>query len=179
MENSFQEQILASLQRQEKLLEKLLAAQAKGRLGFHQDAGTVRIYCNRSNNCLWYKLDNGNPLPIIHNALTGCIADLRFEKVERRGKEVHKLLTAIDADKQYLLESGFDSHFSKCILSAIAILTQIQLQQPITIAVAPGDDEAVLFARIYSGSEYIKVGYDSDTNFREVSKAAIANVRKL
>lgn len=167
------------MDRQEYLLEQILLALNKPALGFHQDAGSIKIYCNRSNNCLWYKLVSGSPVAIQETSLTGYLKGLCFEKVERRGKEVHKLLTTIEADHEYILESGFDSHFSKCLLSAIAVLDRTQLQQPITIVVSPGDDEAVLFARVYAGKQYIKVSYDSDSDFRAIAKAAITNVRSI
>ena len=145
-------QLIASLTRQEQLLQQLISVLNKPRLGFHSDAGVTRIYCNRSNGCLWYTLANGStPVAIQQTALTGYLKELKFERVQRRGKEVCKLLITIEADGVYLLESGYDSHFSKCLLSAIASLTPQQLMQPVTISPAAGDDEAVLFARLYVG----------------------------
>lgn len=174
-------QLLASLTRQEELLKQLISVinkLDKPRLGFHNDAGVTRIYCNRSNGCLWYTLANGTtPVPIQQTALTGYLRELKFERVQRRGKEVCKLLLTVEADGMYQLESGYDSHFSKCILSAIAILNPQQLKQPVTISPAAGDDDAVLFARLYVGSEYIKAPYGDNTSFREFSLQAIDNVK--
>ena len=159
-------------------LTQLVSALNKPRLGFHSDAGTTRVYCNRSNGCLWYTLKDGDtPVEIQHTALTGYLRELKFERVQRRGKEVCKLLITIDADGKYLLESGHDAHFSKCVLSAIALLTLQEASKPITISVSPGDEDSVLFARIYAGNEYIKASYGEDTNFREISKRAIAVVK--
>ncbi|GEM_PF-585604 len=172
-------QLIASLNRQEQLLQQLISVINKPRLGFSDNFGTTRIYCNRSNGCLWYTLANGStPVAIQQTALTGYLRELKFERVQRRGKEVCKLLLTIEADGMYLLESGHDSHFSKCVLSAIASLDHKQLKQPVTIAVAPGQDEAVLFSRLYVGSEYIKSSYNDATDFRETSKLAINNVRQ-
>ncbi|MEO0840954.1 MAG: hypothetical protein AAFS12_00530 [Cyanobacteria bacterium J06632_19] len=173
------EQLIASLTRQEKLLQQLISVINKPRLGFHTDAGVTRIYCNRSNGCLWYTLSNRTtPVAIQQTALTGYLRELKFERVQRRGKEVCKLLLTIEADGVYLLESGYDSHFSKCVLSSIASLSPQQLMQPITISPAAGDDDAVLFARLYVGSEYVKASYGDKTNFREISKLAISNVKQ-
>jgi hypothetical protein len=172
-------QLIASLTRQEQLLQQLISVLNKPRLGFHDDAGVTRIYCNRSNGCLWYTLANGStPVEIQQTALTGYLRELKFERVQRRGKEVCKLLLTIEADGVYLLESGYDSHFSKCILSAIASLSPQQLTEPVTIAVSPGDDDNVLFARVYISSEYIKAPYGDNTNFREISKLAINTVKQ-
>jgi hypothetical protein len=96
---------------------------------------------------------------------------LKFEKVERRGKEVYKLLTTIQADKLYSLESGYDSHFSKGLLMALAALNAQQIQQPITIQPAAGDDDAVLFCRVWAGSEIIKAPYNDDTDWREIAQS--------
>ncbi|MEO0935762.1 MAG: hypothetical protein AAFY21_19110 [Cyanobacteria bacterium J06641_2] len=172
-------QLIASLTRQEQLLQQLISVLNKPRLGFSDNFGTTRIYCNRSNGCLWYTLANGStPVAIQQTALTGYLRELKFDRVIRRGKETCKLVITIEADGVYQLESGYDSHFSKCVLSAIASLNHKQLKQPVTIAVAPGDDDNVLFARVYLGSEYIKTQYKDNTNFREISKLAINTVKQ-
>lgn len=171
-------QLIASLTRQEQLLQQLVSALNKPRLGFHNDAGITRIYCNRSNGCLWYTLANGStPVAIQQTALTGYLRELKFDRVTRRGKETCKLLITIEGDKMYQLESGYDSHFSKCLLSAIASLTPQKLMQPVTIAVQPGNDDNVLFSRVYLGAEYIKAPYGDNTDFREISKLAISNIK--
>ncbi len=170
-------EIIKLLHRQNELLEQIANNLNNSHLGFHDDAGVTRVYCNRSNGFLWYTLANGTPVEIKQSALTGYLRELKFERVMRRGKEVCKLCLNIEADGMYLLESGYDSHFSKCVLSAIALLTPEQLRQPITIAVSPGSDDAVLFARVYFGAEYIKAPYTQHTNFRKVAKQAISAVK--
>lgn len=172
-------QLLASLARQESLLQQLITSINKPKLGLHNDAGTCKIYCNRQHGFLWYTLSDGNPTPITAIALTGYVKQLRFEKVERRGREVHKLLTTIEGDKLYILESGHDSHFSKGLLSAIAILTPQQLHQPITISPQAGDDDNVLFCRVYVESELIKALYSDATDWRATARKAIDNVKAL
>ncbi len=169
--------LIEALTEQNQLLKQLLAATNKPRLGLHDDCGTVKIYCNRSNNCNWYRIINGEVSPVNSTALTGYLKDLRFEKCDRRGKEVWKLLTTIQADKTYVLESGYDSHFTKSLLSAIASLTPDQILNPVTISPRQGDDDQVLFARVWIGSEYIKGQYSQDMDFREVAKRAIAVVK--
>lgn len=171
-------QLIAALARQEELLKKLLATLDKPRLGLHSDAGTIYIYANRQHHCNWYTLDaDRNPQPITHTVVTGYIRGLKFERVERRGRECHKLLTTVEADRTYILESGHDSHFSKCVLSAIATLTPQQLLQPITLQPVAGDDDSVLFCRLWVGSELVKAPYDDTTDWRETAKRALALVR--
>lgn len=170
-------QLLSALNRQQQILEMILSTLERPKFGFHSDAGTVFVYCNRHNGCLWYTLTNGEPTSINNTALTGYLRQLRFEKVQRRGKECHKLLTTIQGDRLYLLESGYDSHFSKGLLATVATLTPQNLLQPITIQPQEGDDDSVLFCRLWIGNELVKAPYSDETDWREVAKRAIANVK--
>jgi hypothetical protein len=100
---------------------------------------------------------------------------LRFENTERRKKESCKLLITVQADRTYILESGYDTHFSKCILAAIATLTPEQLYSPITLQPHPGTtDESVLFCRVWVNSELVMASYNEQSDWREISKQAIA-----
>ncbi len=170
-------QLLATLTRQEELLKRLIAVLDKPKLGLHDEAGICKIYCNRQHGSLWYTLRDGEPAPINATGLTGYIKELKFEQTERRGKPCHKLVSTIQADRVYLLESGYDTHFSKGLLVAVAQITPHQLLSPITIQPSPGDDDSVLFCRVWAGSEYVKVSYDESVNWRDLAKQAISKVR--
>ncbi|MUH00626.1 hypothetical protein F7734_53510 [Scytonema sp. UIC 10036] len=170
-------QLIALLKAQQQLLEKIASSLDKSKLGLHNDVGSLKIYCNRQHGSLWYTLKDGQASPITATALSGYLKELKFEQTERRGKPCHKLLATIAADKLYILESGHDTHFSKGLLVAVALLTPQQLLQPITIQPVAGDDESVLFCRVWCGSEYIKASYDDSVNWREIAKAAIAVVK--
>ena len=170
-------ELLAALMRQEELLKQLVAAINKPKLGLHSEAGSSKIYCNRHNGYLWYTLNNSEASAITQTALTGYLRELKFEKCERRGKEVHKLLATIQADRMYILESGHDTHFTKSILAAIATLTPQQLYSPVTIQPQAGTDENVLFCRVWVESELVIASYNEESNWREISKQAIAVVR--
>lgn len=167
-------ELLAALMRQEELLKQLVAAINKPKLGLHSEAGSSKIYCNRQHGGLWYTL-NGEPSDVPQTALTGYLKELRFENTERRKKETCKLLITMQADRTYILESGYDTHFSKCILAAIATLTPQQLYSPITLQLTPGTtDENVLFCRVWVESELVMASYNEQTDWREVSKQALA-----
>ncbi|MBD2533480.1 hypothetical protein H6G97_29540 [Nostoc flagelliforme FACHB-838] len=175
--------LLAALMRQEELLKQLIASINKPKLGLHSEAGNCKIYCNRHNGSLWYTLSNNEVTPIASTALTGYLRELKFEKCERRSKEVYKLLATIQADRTYILESGHDTHFTKSILAAMpaatrsgnATLTPQQLYSPITLQPTPGTtDENVLFCRVWVESELVMASYNEETNWREVSKQALA-----
>lgn len=176
-------ELLAALMRQEELLKQLVAAINKPKLGLHSEAGSCKIYCNRHNGSLWYTLNNSEASAITQTALTGYLKELKFEKCERRGKEVYKLLITIQADRPYILESGHDTHFAKSVLAAMpaatrsgnATLTPEQLYSPITLQPQPGTtDENVLFCRIWVGSELVMASYNEQTDWREISKQALA-----
>ncbi|BBD70439.1 hypothetical protein NIES4072_68050 [Nostoc commune NIES-4072] len=168
-------EILAALMRQEELLKQLVAAINKPKLGLHSEAGSCKIYCNRHNGSLWYTLSNNEVTAIASTALTGYLRELKFEKCERRSKEVYKLLATIQADRTYILESGHDTHFTKSILAAIATLTPEQLYSPITLQPTPGTtDENVLFCRVWVESELVMASYNEQSDWREISKQAIA-----
>lgn len=137
----------------------------------------MRVYANRSNGGLWYTITDGQVQLIPHTALTGYLTDISFPKVERRGKECVKLQVTMQGDRTYLIEAGHDSHFSKGFLSAVALLLPAQVQSPITLSPQAGEDDSVLFCRVYSGGQLVKGPYDDGTDFRLVAKAAIAAAR--
>lgn len=171
-------QILAALTRQTELLQAILDHLQRPRLGFGDGAGALKIYCNRQHGSLWYRLDADNtPIAIPHPALTGYLRDIAFARVERRGKETVKLQASLTGDRPYILEAGHDSHFSKGFLSAIASLTPAQIRQPITIAPQPGQDESVLFCRVYCGGVAVIQPYSEETDWRGVATRAIALVK--
>ena len=167
--------LFAALMRQEELLKQLVAAINKPKLGLHSDAGSCKIYCNRQHGGLWYTLSNSEPSAVPQTALTGYLKELRFENTERRKKETCKLLITIQADRTYILESGYDTHFSKCILAAIATLTPQQLYSPITLQPQPGTtDENVLFCRVWVESELVMASYNEQTEWRQIWEQALA-----
>ncbi|WP_416674034.1 hypothetical protein [Egbenema bharatensis] len=153
--------------------------QRKYSLGFCESPRPKYIYCNRSQGGLWYFLaDDANrtPLPIEQPALT-CIVDrLEFKQVERRGRETWKTHLHVKSDRPYILEAGYDSNFSRSLISALAVMTSLQLQQPITIEVQAAESEEVLFCRVYTNNELVFAPWDEQTDWRKVARRAIANI---
>jgi hypothetical protein len=163
---------------QNTLLHQLIdLLQQKQPLGFSEAPRARYIYCNRSNNCLWYWLNDAREvMPIPQTALTCLVEKLEFKQVERRGKETWKIHLHVRADRRYILEAGYDSNFSKSLLSVLSILTPPQLQQPLTIEVQAADSDEVLFSRVYLDGEVIFAPWDESTSWKVVAKRAIANV---
>ena len=160
------------------LLQQLVDTLQQGRnLGFGESPKARFIYCNRSNNCLWYWLNDAREVvPISHSALTCYVEKLEFRQVERRGKETWKTHLHVRGDRRYILEAGYDSNFSKSLLSALAALTPEQLQQTITIEAQAADSDEVLFCRAYINGDLIFAPWDEQTDWRFIAKRAIANI---
>lgn len=140
----------------QQLIDLLQQKQSLQPLGFSEAPRPRYIYCNRSQNCLWYWLNDGREVvPILQTALTCVVEKLEFKQVERRGKDTWKIHLHVRADRRYILEAGYDSNFSKSLLSALSVMTAAQLQQPVTIEVQAADSDEVLFCRVYVNGELI------------------------
>jgi hypothetical protein len=167
-------ELISLLQEQNALLQGILNSLSQPKLGPLETApGSVRVYCNRDRcpGALWYTVVNGEPVPFPYKAIRGYLTGLKFEQVERRGKPAWKLYTTLNCG--YELESGYDSVFSKGLLSAIASLTPEQVQQPVTIGVAPGDDESVLLSRFWLADDSLAFAkWDEQTDWRAVAQTA-------
>lgn len=175
-------QLLAAIAQQNELLAQILHYLKQPhsiKLGLTEAPASLKIYANRSNGGLWYTVKDGEVQPIGATALTGYLQEIKFEQVERRGKPVTKLQAYFKGDRPYCIESGYDSHFSKGLMAAIASMERDQLQQPITLQPQPGQDESVLFCRVYDvAGEPIKVSYNDETDWRSISVRAIKNIRE-
>ncbi len=166
------------LTQQNALLQQLIdLLQQKQPLGFSEAPRPRYIYCNRSQNGLWYWLNDAREVvQIPQTALTCLIDKLEFKQVERRGKETWKIHLHVRADRRYILEAGYDSNFSKSLLSALSVMTPQQLQQPITIELQAAEADEVLFCRVYANGELVFAPWDESTTWKVVAKRAIANV---
>jgi hypothetical protein len=139
----------------------------------------IFVFCNRKHGGVWYTLDAQNqPKNIVHEALTGVIRKIEFKQVERRRAETSKLHCYIEGERQYILESGATSHFSKGLLSAIASMPYDELRKPITIAPsATSNNPEVLFCNVYQGEQQVFAPYDDQTDWKSLSRTAKDNVR--
>lgn len=178
VESPAAQQIAQQIAQQNVLLQQLIGLlRQQQTLGFGESPRPRFIYCNRSNNCLWYWLNDAREVvPIAETALTGMIEKLEFKQVERRGKDTWKVHLHVKADCRYVLEAGYDSNFSKSLLAALATLSPQQLQQPVTIEVQAAEADEVLFCRLYHKGELVFAPWDETTNWKVVAKQAIAHV---
>lgn len=166
--------LATALAEQTALLQRIALKLEQPKLGLHNGGGMTIIYANRQHGSLWYRLGSDrNPVGIEETALTGYCTKIEFPRVERRGKEVAKLQITIQGDRPYIVECGYDSNFAKGFLATIALMSPFQLRQPITICPSPGDDDKVLFCRVYQNGLPIFASYGEDTDWRLTAKAAI------
>lgn len=170
------------LKEQNTLLRAVLAEQNKPFTGFSDRPPRQPqwVFVGRNADSCWYTLDkDGQQVPIPQRALTGYIWALSFEKVERRGKECHKLNVTVRTDDQiYIVSSGHDTCFSKSLIATIVVMKPEQLRASVTVAVAPGEDESVVWARLYA-PDYIKAPtWDEHADWRAVASKAIATVQE-
>ncbi len=143
-------------------------------LGFCESPRRRKIFANRSNNCLWYFLDDEmKVVPIVQTAISCYIEKLEFQSLKRRGKDVWKTLLHIRADRPYVVEAGHDSNFTKCLLSALAACSPEWLKQPIVLEVQSAESEEVLFCRIYANGDLIFAPWNEETNWRTTARLAI------
>lgn len=166
--------IVANLER----LVQVLSPQQK--MGFGDAPKSEQwIFCNRGNGGCWYSLDaDSNPVVLPHGSLTGYIRQLEFTKAIRRNKECWKLHATIEADRVYILESAHDSHFSKGLLSAIALLPPDALARPITIAPsASRQNEEVLFCNVWIDGAEVLAPYSEATNWKQIGRLAVDVVK--
>ena len=161
------------------ILEELRSS--KQQIGFGHPPKPRYIYTNRQYpECLWYFWDGENKRhePILFNALTGIIEKLETEEKEYKGKRNLKINLHIRAERNYVIESGTETMFSKGLLYTLSRLPVEKFKQPITIAVEPGDTEKVSFCRIYNPVTGLAVyaPYTEPVDWQNVIARAISKI---
>lgn len=147
-------------------------------LGFI-DIGYKTVYCNRRcEGANWYTVKGENQIPIHNNAIRGRVERLEIVSLQRRGKDTDKLQLTLDCgDWHYILEAGAESEFAQSLVYNLATLTPAQLKQPIVIQPEPGEDSAVLFARVRTVDyKRVYVEREKAPPYPKVLEKAIANV---
>ncbi|AFY53754.1 hypothetical protein Riv7116_1183 [Rivularia sp. PCC 7116] len=145
------------------------------KLGFGAIPRLQYIFVSRENDYCWYSLsEDKKQIPIYDKALTGVITGIEVnKKVETSFGETEKTDLYILADKPYVVRSGSDSYFSKGLLLSLDKLSSEELQQPLTIAVEPGDKK-IVFCNVYNPATYrsIDVSWDEhkEINWQALGK---------
>jgi len=157
--------------------------QSQEKLGFGLPPTPTTIFVNRSHGGVWYRLENGNPVVIQEPALTCRLQAVHFESVSRRDRETSKLRITVAADRPYILESGGTTQFSRSFLAGCAAFPAGALHgKVVTIQPVPGDDDSVLFCRLFVSGELVRAAEvppagDSEA-WRAIAKRALAAVNE-
>ncbi|MGL4621491.1 MAG: hypothetical protein ACRCZS_20930 [Chroococcidiopsis sp.] len=161
----------------EQLLERIAIAlenlnpKTKIPLGFGEAPAQQYIFVgNEPGQGLWYFLgEDSQKNYIIQKALTGTIKSLEIVHREYKNKEQPKLDITIEADRTYVVRTGFGTVFCKGLLLALNSLERSRITGPLTIAVAPGE-ETVVFARVYDAvtKKPVIADWEPDADFAAI-----------
>jgi hypothetical protein len=169
------------------ILDELKAARTAAPavpLGFSMPPKPRFIYANRQySNCLWYFWNSAKNEhePIEATALTGYVEKLEIEDKEFRGRTETKVNLTLRADRTYIIQAGFDTHFAHGLLHTLAKLPAEAFRQPITVAVEPGETEQVLFCKIYNpaNGKSVFAPQQEDTDWRATAQRAISKIEAV
>lgn len=139
----------------EELLERIaialekLVAQQQLKLGFGESPAPQYIFIGQEvGQGLWYSLDGDSQIWHQKKSLTGVITALEIVNKQYKNKEQTKLDITVQADKTYIIRTGFGTVFCKGLLLALNTLDAKTIKRPLAITVSPGE-ETVVFCRVY------------------------------
>ncbi len=139
-------------------------------LGFNCDR--TYVFVDSKYGGCWYTLSKDDkPCPIEATSLNGYIRKIEFKV----SAESSKLLCFVDADKQYILRTGHDTHFAKGLLMALSVLPPERLARPVRIQ--PQASKRCILCNLHQDGELIRARYGDDTDWRAVSIRAMENLR--
>jgi len=149
------ERMLAELRR---IREALEGSQP---LGFGKKAQPTYIFVRHhqvgGETFLWDSRDKveGQNVPIRERDLTGYLVNLwRFDREdEATGERVPKLNVQIRADRDYVIQTGFHTNFSRSLLTGLLELEPEALKEPLTLVVEDNVGSrarATVFCRVES-----------------------------
>lgn len=143
-------------------------------LGFTCDR--TYVFIDSKYGGVWYTLDrNDKPQPIEAFSLNGYIRKIEFKVSGEGPKASSKLLCFVDADKQYILRTGHNTHFAKGLLMALSVLPPERLARPVRIN--PQVSKTTILCNLHQDGELIRARYGDDTDWRAVSIRAMENLR--
>lgn len=136
-------------------------------LGFGPSPRAVFVYLStdKSPETGWYTWNFAQEKadPIGEPALTGYVQGVEVATKEFQGKENKKLRVEVSAGpRNYVIETGFYTAFSKSLLMSLARLRPAHFDVPLAIETTLGDKKAV-FANVYNAENGNKVNYDADS----------------
>ena len=158
-------QMLSELRRIRELLED------RSPLGFGKKPQPTYVFIKHTPQSLWYSRDKqqGENIPIIDRDLVGYLRNVwRFDRLDQSTHEtVPKLMLHVHADREYIIQSGLSTNFSKSLLVGLLELPLEALQEPLTLLVednAGGKGRPTVFARLEWQGSRVKPTFDKNAS---------------
>ncbi len=136
-------------------------------LGFGKRPDPVFVFVRHAPESLWYSRDKreGQNVPILERNLTGYLRGIwRYDRVDSETSEnVPKLMLQIHADREYVIQSGLETNFSKSLLAGLLELPLEALREPLTLIVEDntgGRGRPTVFARLEWRGSRVKPTFD-------------------
>jgi len=143
------ERMLAELRRIREALEGVQP------LGFGKRQEPSYVFVKWDGATVWYRRDRheGVNRPLEERDLTGFLVNVwRFDRVDATTQEkVPRLNIQIRADKDYIIQTGFYTNFSKTFLAGLLELEPSALKEPVTLVVETNEGSKhrpTLFCRV-------------------------------
>lgn len=159
------------------ILDELRASKVS--LGF-QESVLTPVYLNsvKSPGHVWYRIVDGEQIPIKDQAFTGYLTRIERVTETRREKDSEKLHLWMEgkAGALYRFECGWGRQTFKSLISAIASLSPDEIKQPITLYPYVGKDPSVLFVKLYLNRKAVFSPYGDDTDWDALWSAATQNL---
>ena len=113
------------------------------------------VFVKHSSESFWYRRDKheAQNVPVTERDLTGYLREVwRFDRENQgTGYSVPKLMLLVHADRDYVVQSGLETNFSKSFLAGLLELPPEALQEPLTLLVEDNTDGRrwpTVFARL-------------------------------
>ncbi|CAA9573966.1 MAG: hypothetical protein AVDCRST_MAG86-1972 [uncultured Truepera sp.] len=169
------EKMLAELKR---IREALEGSQP---LGFGKRQEPSYVFVKWDGKTVWYGRDKheGVNRPIQERDLTGYLVNVwRFDRVDATTQEkVPRLNIQVRADKDYIIQTGFTTNFSKTFLAGLNELEPAALKEPITLVVETNEGSKhrlTLFCRVECRGERMTPAVGKGREPNELFEQAVA-----
>jgi hypothetical protein len=169
------ERMLAELKRIREALEDSQA------LGFGKRQEPSYVFVKWDGKTVWYGRDKheGVNRPIEARDLTGYLVNVwRFDRVDATTQEkVPRLNIQIRADKDYIVQTGFTTNFSKTFLAGLNELEPGALKEPVTLVVETNEGSRhrpTLFCRVEWRGERMTPDVGKGREPKELFEQAVA-----
>ncbi len=124
-------------------------------LGFGKRQEPSYVFVKWDGKTVWYGRDRheGVNRPLEERDLTGYVVNVwRFDRVDATTQEkVPRLNMQVRADKDYIVQTGFHTNFSKTFLAGLNELEPSALEEPVTLVVETNEGSKhrpTLFCRV-------------------------------